>query len=71
MKKGVKEITRLNNSVKEMKEKIDALKNSEKTLTEEKNQLIEKLKSTKNDVQRKEIFIKELKDKIENENKII
>jgi hypothetical protein len=50
MKKGVKEITRLNNSVKEMKEKIDALKNSEKTLTEEKNQLIEKLKNTKNDV---------------------
>ncbi len=50
LRKSHKEKGRQENNFKDFKEKFDALKISEKKLTEEKNSLNDKLKTLKNDV---------------------
>ena len=67
LKKTAKEVTRLNQSVRDLKDKVDLLKVNEKQLQEEKNALSEKLKGYKGDVQRKESFIKDLKERLDGE----
>lgn len=49
-----------------MKDAYDKIKISEKNLQEEKKNFLEKIKTLKTDIQRKELLIKEYKDKLEN-----
>lgn len=62
-------MARMNNTVKELKEKLENYKICEKNLQDEKSNLLEKVKIYKNDIIRKENFIKDLKEKIDGESR--
>jgi len=65
LKRQIKELQRKEANLKEFKEKFDSMKQAEKTIIEEKNQALEKLKTLKAEITRKESNIKDLKDKLD------
>jgi len=65
MKKNMKETVRKDQTYRLFQEKLDQSKVSEKQWNDEKNSLNEKLKLMKTDLQRKEAFNKELKEKLD------